>query len=128
MVTRFRRVAPLYQPAVWNVHDATLADQERTNNVCEGWNHAFASLIGHAHPSLWVLVESLKMDEAGVAMDLLKVARGEPPAKRVKRSMEQHQRRSALQTGAMTRSHYKRSFVLWDTVFACISETVKTFS
>ena len=56
MVTRFRRVAPLYQPAVWNVHDATLADQERTNNVCEGWNHAFASLIGHAHPSLWVLL------------------------------------------------------------------------
>ena len=66
MVTRFRRVAPLYQPAVWNVHNATLADQERTNNVCEGWNHAFASLIGYTHPSLWVLVESLKMDEAGV--------------------------------------------------------------
>ena len=47
------------------------------------------------------------MDEAGVAMDLLEVARGEPPAKRVKRSMEQHQRR--LQQMCADRRNDKKS-------------------
>ena len=70
-----------------------MTDQERTNNACEGWNNAFASLTGHSHSSLWVLIEALQMDEAAVSMDLVKVARGEPTAKRIKRSTGKHQRR-----------------------------------
>ena len=93
VVTRFRRIPPLFDPSLWNVHEATLADQESTNNVCEGWNHAFAGLVGHPHPSIWALIEAIQMDEAAVSMDLVKLARGQPPVKGVKRSTEQHQRR-----------------------------------
>ena len=74
---------------MWNVHEATLKNEERTNNVCEGWNNAFASYIGHAHPSLWSLLEALQVDEATASTDIKKDARGEPPSKRAVREHQQ---------------------------------------
>ena len=74
-------------------YEATLENEERTNNVCEGWNHAFACYAGHAHPSLWSLLEALHVDEATASTDIRKDARGEPPRKRVKRAVRDHQRR-----------------------------------
>ena len=64
-----RRTPPLFPPTVWNVHEATLANRERTNNVglCEGLNHAFANMVRHRHPSLWVLLGALQQDQALVA-------------------------------------------------------------
>ena len=50
---KFQRTAPRFQPAVWNVHDSTMAGRERTNNVCEGWNNGFGKLVGHKNPSIW---------------------------------------------------------------------------
>ncbi|MPC21593.1 hypothetical protein E2C01_014581 [Portunus trituberculatus] len=29
---------PMYPPAIWNVHEATLHGNSRTNNICEAWN------------------------------------------------------------------------------------------
>ena len=74
-------VPPLFPPSVWNVHDATLAGRERTNNVCEGWNHAFANTVGHQHPSLLVLIGALQRDQALTATALLQDARGPGPKK-----------------------------------------------
>jgi len=93
LLLRARRTPPLFPPSVWNVHDATLAGRERTNNVCEGWNHAFANMVGHHHPSLWCLIGALQQDQALVATALLQDAHGQPPAKRVKRSVQQQQQR-----------------------------------
>ena len=73
--------------------DATLENEERTNNVCEGWNHAFTCYVGHAHPSLWLLLEALQVDEAIASTDIRKDERGEPQKKRVKRAMRDHQGR-----------------------------------
>ena len=49
---RMRKSAPAFPPAVWNVHQTTLDNEHRTNNICEGWNNAFAHLVGHDHPSI----------------------------------------------------------------------------
>src|SRR6218665_1456406 len=38
------------------------------NNFCESWNHSFSKLVGHAHPSLYVLVSSLQEDESTVSI------------------------------------------------------------
>ena len=35
----FRRIPPRYPPELWNVSEATLNDNPRTNNMCEGWNN-----------------------------------------------------------------------------------------
>jgi len=93
LILRARRTPPLFPPRVWNVHEATLAGRERTNNVCEGWNHAFANMVGHNHPSLWIVLGALQQDQALVATALLQDARGQPPAKRVKRAVHQQQQR-----------------------------------
>jgi len=85
LILRARRIPPLFPPAVWNVNDATLTGRERTNNVCEGCNNAFATMVGHHHPSLWCLIGALQQDQAMVATALLQNARGQPPAKRCKR-------------------------------------------
>ena len=93
LVLRVRKSPPMFPSAMWNVHEATLVNDERTNNVCEGWNHAFAGLVGHAHPSIWVLLEAIQMDEATVATDIMNDGRGQPPTKRVKRVTRDHQQR-----------------------------------
>ena len=34
-----------------------MSDQPRTNNICEGWNNRFHTLVGQDHPSMWKLIE-----------------------------------------------------------------------
>jgi len=93
LVLRMTRSAAQFPPDLWNVNAATLAHLERTNNVCEGWNNAFAHLVGHSHPSMWNLLRALQHDEVLVSTDLLQDARGQPPTKRIKKSVDQHQQR-----------------------------------
>ena len=31
----------MFPPVIWNVHDATVNGDARTNNMCEGWNNNF---------------------------------------------------------------------------------------
>ena len=50
---RLRRTPPLFPPSVWKVHEATLNDGHRTNNICEGCNNKFIKMVGHHHPSVW---------------------------------------------------------------------------
>ncbi|KAL8590500.1 hypothetical protein ACOMHN_010936 [Nucella lapillus] len=90
---RVRRIPPLFPPGLWNVHEATMRDRNRTNNQCEAWNLGFLHLVGHNHPSLWTLINALQMDYALVCTSLLQDARGEPPRKRVKRSSKDLQTR-----------------------------------
>ena len=70
-------VPPLFPPECWNVHNITINNQQRTNNVCEGWNNSFRFLVGHSHPTVWRAIDSLKKDQATVATDLLRNQRGE---------------------------------------------------
>lgn len=104
LTIRVRRVAPLFPPAVWNVHDETLLGGHRTNNLCESWNNGFRQLVGHSHPSLYALLEALQRDEAMAITAIIQDAHGQPPTKRIKRSTHQLQERlvtvcKALQDG-----------------------------
>ena len=82
---KLRHIPPRYPPHLWNMYDATLAGDDRTNNICESWNHGFNSAVGHRHPSLWRLITHLKEDEAQVRLEILQAARGLPPSKRVRK-------------------------------------------
>ena len=66
------------------MYDAILTGRNAANNVSEGWNNVFATMVGHHHPSLWCLIGALQHDQAMVATALLQNARGQPPAKRCK--------------------------------------------
>ncbi len=90
---RFRRTAPRFPPPLWNVHEATINDRDRTNNQCESWNSSFKHLVGHVNPSLWTVVSCLAKDAAMVSADILRCDRGQPPKKRVKKSTKTHQQK-----------------------------------
>ena len=69
-----RNVTPLFAPQLWNVHNSTLSDEDRTNNQTEGWNNRFSNLVGQDHPSLWVLIKKMTME---LAVDSAKVQNAE---------------------------------------------------
>ena len=69
---RLRSIPPRFPPATWNVHQATLNNDARTNNICEGWNNKMHHLVSKKHPSIWSLIESLKLEEATAHADMLK--------------------------------------------------------
>ena len=88
-----RRRPPTFPQELWNVHDLTLQNDDRTNNFCEAWNHGFSKIVGHSHPSVWRLIQCLQEDEAQTRMLILQNARGQPPVKRVRRVTEDLQER-----------------------------------
>jgi len=61
-----RNIPPLFPPATWNVHLATLNGDARTNNACEGWNNRFMVNVGYTHPSTNKVIEAFKKDELEV--------------------------------------------------------------
>ena len=80
-----RNNPPIYPAEVWNVHDATIADGARTNNLCEAWNNAFSKLIGHHHPTIWTCIEGLKKDNMLSHLALDQSTRGISCTKRVRK-------------------------------------------
>jgi hypothetical protein len=64
---RIRRTPPAFPPQKWNMHQVTLDDQPHTNNISEGWNNKFSSLVGEQHPSVWKLIETLQQECERVA-------------------------------------------------------------
>ena len=46
-----RRTPSLYPVNTWNVHDATMSGEARTNNLCESWNSAWLCAIRWPHSS-----------------------------------------------------------------------------
>ncbi|XP_071044589.1 uncharacterized protein [Parasteatoda tepidariorum] len=57
LVLSLARLEPLFPPEMWNTHNATLSDGERTNNKTEGWNNRFKVLVGQDHPSIYLLLQ-----------------------------------------------------------------------
>jgi len=90
---RLRRTPPAFPPEIRNVHEETLADEDRTNNLCETWNKSFSVLVGHSHPSVLVTIEAFQGDLAVVEHAIEQDARGQPPVKRQKRTAQQLQKR-----------------------------------
>jgi hypothetical protein len=44
--------------------NATVNGDARTSNMCEGWNNKLFNLVGHAHPSIWRVIEWCQKEEA----------------------------------------------------------------
>lgn len=61
---KFRKVPPLFPPEIWNVHESTLHNIERTNNQTEGFNNRFSKLVSHKHPSIWNLIKKMTLEVA----------------------------------------------------------------
>ena len=65
-----RHTPPLFPKELWNVCQATVNDETRTNNQCEGWNTRFLHLVGQHHPAIWKIIKSIKLEERMVATSM----------------------------------------------------------
>ena len=54
------RKIPKFYISFCNVNTNTLQGQHRTNNIVEGWNNSFSSLINCYHPNFWKFLRGLK--------------------------------------------------------------------
>ena len=84
------RAPPLFPPAIWNVYDRTLRGADRTNNICEGWNHAFNMLVGQRHPPLYMAIDCLQKDYATVKSQIMKSQNGTPLKQRVRNEVRKY--------------------------------------
>ncbi|XP_064619545.1 uncharacterized protein LOC135482961 [Lineus longissimus] len=88
-----RRGQSTFPPKLWNVHETTLGGDPRTNNVCEAWNNKFTHMVGHTHPTVLKFIKNLQLEEQSVRNVLAQNAIGNQPRKRVRRAVQEHQRR-----------------------------------
>ena len=72
-----QRTPPMFPPNVWNVWGATLRNESRTNNICEGWNSKFYKLIGYPHPPLWRFLEAIRQEDGAVRFKLHQISVGD---------------------------------------------------
>jgi hypothetical protein len=75
------------------VNDATRAGGDRTNNVAEGWNNRLTSMVGHYHPSVWKLIETLQADAAETSATILRHTLGKLSPRPRRRAAVEHQQR-----------------------------------
>lgn len=73
---RVRALPPRYPIEFWNVYDATLNGQHRTNNVSEGWHNRFRRLVGKDHPDLYAFLLEVQKEQGDTEICLVELAMG----------------------------------------------------
>ena len=91
-----QRRTPLFPIALWNVHDRTLMGEDRTNNAQEGWHRWFAWIVTCHHPTIWKVIQCLKMEQATTERELERLVAGNSGPKRKKRYQQCDERLRAL--------------------------------
>ena len=61
---RGRRLIPPFPPTIWNVSDRVVSDQPRTSNAIEAFHNAMNKSVTNTHPSIWKLLDALKIEES----------------------------------------------------------------
>ena len=91
---RMRRTGePRFPLDTWNVHQTTVDDGHRTNNICESWNNGFSRLVGHKHPGLWHTIQCIQTDQLSALTELERIRLGDPEVRHVRRETKRLQKR-----------------------------------
>ena len=59
-----RNCLPIFPSNLWNVHNSTLNDKKRINNLTEGWNHRFSKLVEQTHLTIWTIIDKIRLELA----------------------------------------------------------------
>lgn len=73
---RPRNTPPLFPPETWNVHEATMNNHPRTNNMSEGTNNKLMNLVNIVNPSPWKLYAAIRAEAHVTHQALEKINRG----------------------------------------------------
>ena len=80
----------MYNPTTWNIHEILASEDHdmlvnRTNNACEAFNRRLNEKIGHAHPTMPILIKVLNEISCDFANRITTIEQSR------KRSMSNHQ-------------------------------------
>jgi len=81
---KVKNIPAPFPSSVWNVHLTILNDNNWTNRQTEGWNHRFSKLVNQTHPSIWHLIEKMRLEVVVDSTHLLQRELGQPPKKKIK--------------------------------------------
>ncbi|CAF1262681.1 unnamed protein product, partial [Didymodactylos carnosus] len=70
------RKSPKFDIPLWNVNYNTIQGEHRTNNVVEGWNNRFSSLLSCTHPNFWKFLKGLKKEQSFVDGEIIQAEAG----------------------------------------------------
>ena len=70
--------------------------EDRTNNAQEGWHRRFASIVTCHHPTIWKIIECLKMEQATTEREVERLVAGHDGPKRKKKYQQCDERLRAL--------------------------------
>jgi len=65
---RRRAVPARYLIQGWNQYTATIRNEQRTNNISEGWHNRFAVVVGKHHPDLYSMLTEFQKRTGGVRL------------------------------------------------------------
>jgi len=90
---RTERIAPIFSITLWNCFHSVLEELPKTNNNCEGFHNALASLLGASHPTIYKLVDGLKDKQTLTQLKMNQFNAGTvpPPNKKYQRAAKQLQ-------------------------------------
>ena len=89
---RGRRRPPTFPHTLWNVHNRTLQDMDRTNNHIEGWHRSFQTLIGAQIPNIFRFVQKLKEEQMLNENQIARLVAGQPPNPKRRRYQDLNER------------------------------------
>lgn len=95
-----RPLPPRYPPYLWNVHQAVLDGDSRTNNVSEGWHNRFQQLVLKSHPNFYTFLRELFKEQKDTEVMLQQLAIGQ----RIKKTQPFKHRRKEENIFAIVRN------------------------
>ncbi len=86
------RRRPLFPVEMWNVHTRTLEGFPRTNNHAEAANRRLQAEIQLDHPTIWRLIDSLKLVQRGRDLFQQQLIAGNLPPKKLRKYIQADER------------------------------------
>ena len=59
-----QRRAPNFVIEMWSMYQQAELGLPRTNNAVEGWHGAFQHTVGYAHPKVYKLINSMRLEQS----------------------------------------------------------------
>ncbi|CAF2879240.1 unnamed protein product [Rotaria sp. Silwood2] len=79
-----RRSKPKFSLQLWSIYEQVIQDLPRSNNVVDGWHHAFNSRVSIKHPSITKLVKCILREQSKFQINIERLRAGEQPKKKRK--------------------------------------------
>ena len=77
-----QRHAPNFAIEMWSMYQRAVLGLPHTNNAVEGWHRAFQHTVGYAHPIVYKLINSMRLEQSHAEILKAKIDTGQNVARK----------------------------------------------